>query len=54
MDSDQPDETLEQQFGLQLEQLILQGKDELKLIPMMAGAAARLCFAGRQVRTQRL
>ena len=37
VDSDQADEDIESAFGLQLEQLILQGKSELDLIPMMAG-----------------
>ena len=39
VDSDQADEDIESAFGLQLEQLILQGKSELDLIPMMAGRA---------------
>lgn len=40
VDSDQADEDIESAFGLQLEQLILQGKSELDLIPMMAGCHA--------------
>ena len=37
VESEQTDVDIEATFGLQLEQLILQAKSELSLIPMMAG-----------------
>lgn len=43
-DSQGSDEDIEQHFGLQLEQLIEHCKDELILIPQMAGSNAHLLF----------